>query len=1195
MLTLILATSLGALILVQHQGSGGGGIGGLFTNLGEPTDASSAEPLVLNDTPFLDPAMPMHEKGLRPTPKATEEDPLLFRHRYQHHDSASNRLLYYQYETKRHPHVIVLDDIGVQSCEAASPNDQPNITTITMVVRDQAAAGNLTSGAVIVGHELGCVARAPDGTAWPWRSNLCERIVGPVPAPLRLADGVFVTLMTVPAALNEVYEHAQLEFYHGHPDKLETTRTERLQSLASNGHEDEGARYNFASTALVLADATAVAVARRRRLKEPALVKQPAPGARNASKGRRLNHLCNSWNALFVADEDIQLQLDTSMDCNDVGVATGSELDNLQRIDNPNCYWKTGSIPALKVGNQYTLTWSGSSASIASEHEVEVYIRETDVFDDDHCLTINDMNTGKDRNPYARGSIQFTMPDLRNLDCYNDGGGSSFPEFHFHIQTVDDLSTSWNSYSISACHTGKLHFTVLYDVDVQVDSSLQADGTASMKLEPPTNDPFGSSSAEVSLTCNDCFVSGTADVHVLVRVDQHNPFAESWSWGDVTLDAKIDFTARAQGRTAMNWNHSFELLCLPPMCTGLKFGNMWVKAGIMQQLTMLGGVDFSAEAEVTLKRQIRTNGSVSLHTRGKSILWKGAEGFSVLPVESRDSEPLALRLALDLEAHLELRPNLYVGLFSSVSILDAEAEVYVALKPVLKATGNFKYRAARGESSNAIPPMFSCGDGALEGGRRQLSSHLRGASALAGTLGVGAGTSNDRLDLDELAGTLGVGVGTSNDRLDLNQLADTLGLLLPSQTADSCNAACSLTHDTRLSISAEASFTLAYKLYAKASFGPFKFSVHKEDEEKFFSYYWKHALCYYKFPHKPLRRSDISVSSGTQAHKVSWSLDCEDLGSPITGGAPYSEAKWVPSGGDCTLTMTNSYADGGWNGAEWSAPSWTDQTYSLQGAGTSPVTFSVAPAPPAPPPPPSPPPAPAPPPCTCPGQYPICGDGAGHCTNNDGDSCGWSWCSSWCGSAGGGSCVNSFTPLTSNADSWRRSHILLTHWNDEAANLLEQLAMKIAYVDDANAIEAWNCAGMESSVSGFRAACEYFMILPSHVRVVDDSATNGRAVLLRDPGSDTTVIAFRGTEPTSMENWMTNLNIQFKTTNGRSIHAGFSAAAAVLQPGILIYLQEHHGPTSTLLITGHSLGAAMATLTAHELRLQGHVTGPIDR
>ena len=131
MLTLTLAMSLGALMFVQLEGSGGGGVGGLFTRVEKPTDASSVRPLVLIDTPILDSAkkatmtktMQVHEKGLRPKAKATEEDPLLFRHRYQHHDSASNRLLYYQYETKRHPHVVVLDDIGVQSCEAASSDD----------------------------------------------------------------------------------------------------------------------------------------------------------------------------------------------------------------------------------------------------------------------------------------------------------------------------------------------------------------------------------------------------------------------------------------------------------------------------------------------------------------------------------------------------------------------------------------------------------------------------------------------------------------------------------------------------------------------------------------------------------------------------------------------------------------------------------------------------------------------------------------------------------------------------------------------------------------------------------------------------------------------------------------------------------------------------------------------------------------
>ena len=398
MLTLTLAMSLGALMFVQLEGSGGGGVGGLFTRVEKPTDASSVRPLVLIDTPILDSAkkatmtktMQVHEKGLRPKAKATEEDPLLFRHRYQHHDSASNRLLYYQYETKRHPHVVVLDDIGVQSCEAVSSDDQPDTTTITIGVKDQASVVGLTSGAVIVGHELGCVARAPDGTARPWRSTLRERIVGPVPAPLWLADGVSATFVTVPAALNEVYEHGQLEFYHGHPDKLETTRTKRLESLASNGHEDEGARYNFASTESVLADAMPVAGSRRRRLKEPALVKQLAPGARNASKGRRLGHDCRSWNPFDVVQRDFDFYLEKKSiyNCNNeirddeqahlghredlkfqwkFGTARGSLADR--------CYWRTvGEMNALQVGNTYRLMWNTDQPGIPRSANIKIFI-----------------------------------------------------------------------------------------------------------------------------------------------------------------------------------------------------------------------------------------------------------------------------------------------------------------------------------------------------------------------------------------------------------------------------------------------------------------------------------------------------------------------------------------------------------------------------------------------------------------------------------------------------------------------------------------------------------------------------------------------------------------------------------------------------------------------------------------------------
>ena len=181
--------------------------------------------------------------------------------------------------------------------------------------------------------------------------------------------------------------------------------------------------------------------------------------------------------------------------------------------------------------------------------------------------------------------------------------------------------------------------------------------------------------------------------------------------------------------------------------------------------------------------------------------------------------------------------------------------------------------------------------------------------------------------------------------------------------------------------------------------------------------------------------------------------------------------------------------------------------------------------------------------------------------------------------------------LTSNADSWRRAHILLTHWNDEAANLLEQLALQIAKVADRDAVEAWDCAAMEISAPGTKAACEYFYSTPSNVKVVYDPDSDGQVVLLRDPGSDTTVIAFRGSE--SLTNWLTNLNVASGNRDGMSVHAGFDDAAAALQPGILNYLQEHHGPRSTLMVTGHSLGGALATLTAHELRSRGHVTGQI--
>ena len=92
----------------------------------------------------------------------------------------------------------------------------------------------------------------------------------------------------------------------------------------------------------------------------------------------------------------------------------------------------------------------------------------------------------------------------------------------------------------------------------------------------------------------------------------------------------------------------------------------------------------------------------------------------------------------------------------------------------------------------------------------------------------------------------------------------------------------------------------------------------------------------------------IAVSGGTYPDEVTWSLVCDGLADPITGGAPYTATHAVPPG-TCTLSMYDSYGDG-WNGYEWSAPGWTHQSFSLaSGASGGRGNFLVEPSPPLPP------------------------------------------------------------------------------------------------------------------------------------------------------------------------------------------------------------------------------------------------------
>jgi pimeloyl-ACP methyl ester carboxylesterase len=93
------------------------------------------------------------------------------------------------------------------------------------------------------------------------------------------------------------------------------------------------------------------------------------------------------------------------------------------------------------------------------------------------------------------------------------------------------------------------------------------------------------------------------------------------------------------------------------------------------------------------------------------------------------------------------------------------------------------------------------------------------------------------------------------------------------------------------------------------------------------------------------------------------------------------------------------------------------------------------------------------------------------------------------------------------------------------------------------------------------------------------------------------VVAFRGS--VTPLDWLEDFDFSLMNISaacpGCQVHAGFwSVAYAALRPALssaLSELLQRHGPSSPVLLTGHSLGAALAELAAWELAAAGlHVT-----